>query len=170
MRFTRVVAGVAACAFVPGVATAQEPAPPVSVTVRQDSAAPLAPVTVRAKKARPSRDVLTREELAAKPAANLFDLVMTLRSQWMRGPATVRSTVGLTGSGRVTAGPIPGTIVYVDGRALGPLTTLRTIPAEDAERLCYYPLNKAQARFGLGVQAPALEVITRSTARADDAC
>ena len=66
--------------------------------------------------------------------------------------------------------PIPGTIAYVDGRALGPLTTLRTIPAENAEKICYYSLNKAQSRFGLGVQAPVVEVFTRSSPMAEDAC
>lgn len=141
----------------------------LSAAVEQDSATPLAPVTVRAKKVRPNRDALSREELAAKPAANLYDVVMSLRSNWMRGPATVRSTVALSSSG-VTAGPIPGTIAYVDGRALGPLTALRAIPAENAEKICYYSLNKAQSRFGLGVQAPVVEVFTRSSPMAEDAC
>ena len=118
------------------------------------------------------------------PAANLYDVVMSLRSQWMRGPATRRSTVGATvsaggggfggdpeaASSAVTAGAVPGTVVYLDGRALGPLTALRTIPAENAEKICYYSLNRAQGKFGLSVQAPVVEVITRSSPMAREAC
>ena len=181
-----IVACVIACGSVPIVASAQGQTVPVAppAAVAQDSAIPLAPVTVAAKKARPNRDALSREELAAKPAANLYDVVMSLRSQWMRGPAARRSTVGVTSraggggfggdpeaaSSGVTAGAVPGTVVYLDGRALGPLTALRTIPAENADRLCYYSLNRAQGKFGLSVEAPVLEVITRSSPMANDAC
>ena len=182
-RSVLVVAGFLACASLPMVAGAQEQAPP-STAAKEDSATALAPVTVSAKKARPNRDALSREELAAKPAANLYDVVMSLRSQWMRGPATRRSTVGATvsaggggfggdpeaASSAVTAGAVPGTVVYLDGRALGPLTALRTIPAENAEKICYYSLNRAQGKFGLSVQAPVVEVITRSSPMAREAC
>lgn len=168
MRRVLVVAGMMGSTLM--VAGAQELPARAPAAVKQDSATPLTPVTVLAKRTRSNRDALSREELAAKPAANLYDVVMTLRSNWMRGPATVRSSIGLSGGGGVMAGPIPGTVVYVDGRALGPLTTLRTIPAENAEKLCYYSLNKAQSRFGLRVQAPVLEVFSRSSTMADDAC
>lgn len=182
-RNVLVVAGLMACASLPMVAGAQEQAP-ARTAVKQDSATPLVPVTVSAKKTRPNRDALSRDELAAKPAANLYDVVMSLRSQWMRGPATRRSTVGATtraggggfggdpeaASSSVTAGAVPGTVVYLDGRALGPLTALRTIPAETAERICYYSLNRAQGKFGLSVQAPVVEVITRSSPSAGEGC
>ena len=169
MHFKAVVAGLIFWAPVPSVAFTQESRPPIAVA-QQDSATSLKPVRVRSRSPRPNRDALTRRELAAKPAANLYDVVMALRSNWMRGPATVRSTLGLSSGGAVTAGAIPGTLVYVDGRALGPLTALRTIPAEAAEKLCYHSLNKAQARFGLGVQAPVLEVFSRSSNVGDDVC
>lgn len=161
-----VIAGVMVFASAPAVAPAQE----AGQGVRQEPARTLPPVALQERKARLNRESLSRNELAAKPAANLYDVVMALRSHWMRGPATVRSSIGLSGGGGVMAGPIPGTIVYVDGLALGPLTTLRTIPAESAEKLCYYSLNKAQGRFGLRVQAPVVEVFTRESARGDDAC
>lgn len=169
-RCVLVAVGMIASVFAPSGTGAQELESRPPAAVKPDSATRLKPVRVRSRNLRPNRDALTRWELAAKPAANLYDVVMSLRPNWMRGPATVRSTVGLSSSGAVTAGALPGTLVYVDGRALGPLTTLRTIPAEAAEKLCYHSLNKAQARFGLGVQAPVLEVFSRSSNVGDDVC
>lgn len=170
VRRVLVAAGMMASAIAPVGISAQDSKTRAPAAVERDSATRLAPVTVRKKQVRPSRDALSREEIARKPAANLYDVVMTLRSNWMRGPATVRSSIGLSGGGGMMAAPIPGTVVYVDGRALGPLTTLRTIPAEDAEKLCYYSLNKAQSRFGLRVQAPVLEVFSRGSTMGNDAC
>jgi hypothetical protein len=149
---------------------------------------PLAPVTVRAKRARPKREALTREEISLKPTATLFDVVMTQRAQWMRGPATARSTSGVVSNGTcgapvtfgntaddkpctgVAAGALAGTVVFLDGRELGPLTLLRTMPAETAEKMCYYNMNQAQSRYGMGVITPVVAVFSRGSRMAEDAC
>lgn len=190
MRLKFVVTSIAVCAFVPSIAFAQEPVTPVAPPDEQ-SVQPLAPVTVRARKPRENRDRLTREELALKPSATLFDIVMTQRSQWMRGPATARSTSGVAASSSsrpcgapvpfgqtaedkpctvVAAGTLAGTVVYLDGRELGPLTLLRTLPVETAEKLCYYAMNQAQGRFGMAVNTPVVAVFSRGSPMAEDAC
>ena len=190
MRLKIVVSGIIICASAPSIAFAQEQTPPVAPADSQ-SVQPLAPVTVRAKRARPKREALTRDELAAKPSATLFDVVMTQRAQWMRGPATPRATSGVAGSSSakpcgapvtfgntaedkpcttVVAGALAGTVVYLDGRELGPLTLLRTMPAETAEKMCYYNMNQAQSRYGMGVITPVVAVFSRGSRMAEDAC
>jgi hypothetical protein len=179
-----------ACASVPSIAFAQEQTAPVAAADSQ-SAQPLAPVTVRGKRPRVNRDRLTREELALKPSATLFDIVMTQRAQWMRGPATARSTSGVMPSQSsrpcgapvafgqtaedkpctsVVAGTLAGTVVYLDGRHLGEMTILRTMPVETAEKMCYYTMNQAQGRFGMAVKSPVVAVFSRGSPMAEDAC
>lgn len=186
MRFELLVAGIIVCVAAPSAVLAQEQTAPVATA---DSVQALAPVTVRAKKARPKREALTREELSLKPSATLFDVVMTQRAQWMRGPATPRSTSGVMasrpcGGGEVAfgqtaddkpctgvvAGALAGTLVFLDGRELGPLTLLRTMPAETAEKMCYYTMNQAQSRYGMGVITPVVAVFSRGSRMAEEAC
>ena len=187
MRGKSVIISMVVCASVPSIAFAQEQTAPVAAADSQP-AQPLAPVTVRAKKSRPNRDALTREELAVKPSATLFDVVMSQRSQWMRGPASARSSLGVTSrsggggggglmsvpddspSTGVSAGALPGTVVYLDGRNIGPLTLLRTMPVETAEKLCYYTMNQAQGRYGMAVNTPVVAVFSRGSRMAEDAC
>lgn len=190
MRLKLVVAIVAVCVSVPSIAFAQDPATPVATTDSQ-SVQPLAPVTVRGKRARVNRDRLTREELALKPTATLFDIVMTQRAQWMRGPATPRAAAGVMPSGfsrpcgapvpfgqtaedkpctSVVAGTLAGTVVYLDGRHLGEMTILRTMPVETAEKMCYYTMSQAQGRFGMAVKSAVVAVFSRGSPMAEDAC
>ena len=70
----------------------------------------------------------------------------------------------------VVAGALAGTVVYLDGRELGPLTLLRTMPAETAEKMCYYNMNQAQSRYGMGVITPVVAVFSRGSRMAEDAC
>lgn len=134
-----------------------------------------------------NRDLITRADLEGKASANLYDVVSSLRSHWLRGPAAARGSVSIIDKGPppvarrggdpdasprtgVGAGGAPNTEVYVDGRRFGALTSLRNLTAESAEKLCYFPLNRAQGRFGLSVQAPVVEVFTRASSYAQTGC
>lgn len=141
------------------------------------AAAPTASAAQARKSVSTDRDVISREQLAAKPSANLYDVVSSLGSQWLRGPASARSNMSIsatdTSSGRNT-GMAPPAIglgtsgvavaeVYVDGRRLGSVDALRSMTSESAEKLCYLSLNRAQGKFGLSVNVPVIEVHTISS-------
>jgi hypothetical protein len=70
----------------------------------------------------------------------------------------------------VGAGGTSTTQVYVDGRRFGAITSLRSMPAETVEKVCYFPVNRAQNRFGLQVETPVIEVFTRNSSYAQTAC
>ena len=120
------------------------------------------------------RDVISREQLAAKPSANLYDVVSQLRPHWLRGPGTARSSMSIAGVdtatgrnvgmaqqaiGTGTSG-VAAAEVYVDGRRLGGVDALRPMASESAGRICYLTTNRAQGKFGLAVNLPVIEVHT----------
>lgn len=169
---------IVASASIAGVASAQAEAAATAQATAQ--AAP-----ARAQKA--SRDVITRAEIEAKPSANLHIVISSLRSHWLRGSANARSNMSITsratsGGGGfmadpdaspttgVGAGGAATTVVYVDGRRFGALTSLRSMPAETVEKVCYFPLNRAQNRFGMQVETPVIEVFTRGSSYAETDC
>lgn len=133
-----------------------------------------------------NRDVIARSDLDAKPSANLYDVVSSMRSQWLRGPATARQSMTVTagvfgrqGEGTravindpnmATASGVAIAVVYLDGRPFGAIASLRTMPAEAAEKICYFTVNRAQGRFGLAVESPVIEVFTRGSSYAGTAC
>lgn len=146
------------------------------------AAATVAPA--RAQKA--NRDIITRAELDPKASANLHVVISSMRSHWLRGSASARSNMSITsressGGGfmadpdaspttGVSAGGGSATVVYVDGRRFGALATLRAMPAETVEKVCYFPLNRAQNRFGMQVETPVIEVFTRGSSYAATDC
>lgn len=149
-----------------------------------DVAATATAAPARAQK--PSRDVITRADLDAKASANLHVVISSMRSQWLRGSASARSNMSITsratsGGGfmqdpdaspttGVGAGGASATVVYVDGRRFGAITSLRTMPAETVEKVCYFALNRAQNRFGMQVETPVIEVFTRGSSYAETDC
>lgn len=104
--------------------------------------------------------VISRDVLAARPASNIFDIVTAYKPQWLQDP--MAGGVGGTGSSSPEA--------YSDGRRLGPLTVLRSMAADDAERICYFRPVHAQSRFGMSAQRAVIEVITRGSDYARRAC
>lgn len=106
------------------------------------------------------QDILTREVLAARPTSSIFDIVAANRPRWLEDP--LAGGVGGTGTSSPEA--------YVDGRRLGPLELLRSISAEEAEKVCYFRPAHAQNRFGLSAQRAVIEVSTRGAAYARRSC
>lgn len=167
-----VAAAVIGSASIPGVAHAQA-----------DGAAP-APAP---KAQKSSRDVLTRADLDAKASANLHVVISAMRSHWLRASPNARSNMSITSRGSSGGGgfmqdpdasPTTGVgvaggssiAVYVDGRRFGAVAALRSMPAETVEKVCYFPLNRAQNRFGMEVESPVIEVFTRGSSYAQTDC
>jgi hypothetical protein len=101
---------------------------------------------------RPRRDpnLITAEELAAKPAQTLYDAVRALRPAWMmRGRPTALMPQN--------EGPL---IVYVDGIRFGTIESLRQFVPGVAQAVRYYAPSDAEAHFGPGHLNGAIEVIT----------
>lgn len=155
-----------------------------AVASAQDQAAPAAAARSGARP-KTNRDVILRTDLDAKASANLYDVVSSLRSHWLRSVASAATRTNMSiaaapgasarmeapdhdSKARVTGGN--PTMVYVDGRKFGALASLRMMPAETAEKLCYFAVNRAQNRFGLAVETPVIEVFTRSSSYGESAC
>lgn len=98
--------------------------------------------------------LVTRAELAVRPAASVFDILSATRPAWLQ---PVIGSTGMGGAGSATAE------VYVDGRLVGPLEVLRTMTAEEAEKVCFFRPTHAQSRFGQRARQAVIEVFTRGT-------
>ncbi|MBW3569908.1 MAG: carboxypeptidase-like regulatory domain-containing protein [Gemmatimonadetes bacterium] len=144
------------------VAVAPHPAPPAPASQAGPStvieARPVAP------RASDRRRVIGRGEVEATTVTSAFELVQTLRPQWLRArgsdglrftPFETRDESGVNISDE---SPI---IVYLDGRRLGPLETLRSITHGDIDRVEYYDAVEAQQRWGVGHPQGAIHVVTR---------
>lgn len=104
---------------------------------------------------RRDRDVITQEEiLAAKTFTNSYEMVRSLRPQFLRPASGPRSLGGATqGAAKVT---VP--VVYVDEVKFGDLDVLKNIRTEDVKEIRYLRSGEAQARWGLGHEAGAIMV------------
>jgi hypothetical protein len=103
-----------------------------------------------ARKPRRDANVITAEELAAKPAQNLYDAVRALRPAWMmraRPTALMPQNEGQL-------------LVYVDGTRFGNFESLRQLVPGVALSVRYYSPSDAEAHFGPGHLNGAIEVIT----------
>ena len=99
------------------------------------------------------RNRLTREELATRRTENMYTVVNSLRANWIVTP------LGASGVGS-TAATAP-TTVYLDGRELGGVDFLRSVPAESIELARFFSMTQAQAKFGMRSASPVIELISR---------
>lgn len=97
-----------------------------------------------------SSDLVTAADLSLVPVgSNLYDVLHSLRPLWFQKlPTTMRES----GDGDV--------VVYLDQSRLGGPESLRTIIVASVGAVRHYTPTEAQARFGLGHQHGAIEVIT----------
>jgi hypothetical protein len=105
--------------------------------------------------------MITRNELASRPAASVFDVISATRPSWLQ------PVLGATGAGAAGAATAE---VYMDGRPVGPLEVLRTVSAEEAEKLCFFRPTHAQSRFGTRARQAVIEVFTRGSQYSARAC
>lgn len=93
-------------------------------------------------------DRISREEITARSWTDAYEVVQTLRPQW------------LSERGRDSFGT--GTVIQVvmNGARLGGVTALRRIPAADIEHFQYFDATAATTRWGIGFGKGAIEVST----------
>lgn len=92
---------------------------------------------------RAARYVISREQIEASGSTNAFDVIESVRPQWLgghRGGATLP-------------------VVYLDGIRFGELESLRTIGTTDVAEIRYIDPREASRRFGAGHSGGAIEVI-----------
>ena len=96
------------------------------------------------------RNVLTEEELRTAPGSTLYDVVRTLRPEWLRrNPAMVRPEA-------------EGDIVVYMGRArMGGPNALVQIRPSAVAMVRYYSASEAAGEFGPGHLYGAIAVTTR---------
>lgn len=97
-----------------------------------------------------SRNVISQEELAELPAQlNAYEAVQRLRSTWLR-------TRGVAGMGSSQA-----VMVYVDNVRAGGVDFLHSRPLDGIVELRYFSGTDATTKWGTGVGAGVIELITR---------
>lgn len=94
---------------------------------------------------------ITAEEIQAAQAQNLYDLIRSLRPNWV----APRGQQSLTNP---TAGQV---MVYLDGTRAGGPDILRQIRPTDVELVHYLGATEAASRFGLDHSGGAILVTTR---------
>jgi hypothetical protein len=102
---------------------------------------------------RPSgnRNLLTAQELNSVGSQNLRDVVNALRPRWLQN----------TSAGSLS-GPNGGVTVYMSGQLLGGLDALATVQKGSVDRMVYYSITEAQARYGMRVRTPVIEIRLKS--------
>ncbi|WP_420126553.1 carboxypeptidase-like regulatory domain-containing protein [Longimicrobium sp.] len=167
----------------PGTATLAAATPPAapdpraSIAMETPAAAPGTPAPAAPEaastviEARPEaerqsdrRRLIGRAEVERTIVGTAFELVQSLRPQWMRarGSDAMSMTPIATRDGPAMAindeNPI---MVWVDGRRLGTLETLRTISYGEIDYIEYFDGTEAQQRFGAGNAQGAIHVVRR---------
>ena len=95
-----------------------------------------------------SRNVLTREQLAATNSENLYDAIVKLRPEWLtsRGPTSVSDPTPAVAS------------VFMNGNLLGRSDQLREMRVLDVSEVRYWDAGQAAARFGMGHPRGVIEL------------
>jgi hypothetical protein len=100
---------------------------------------------------RGDRSLITNEEMARSRVTTAYGAVEQMRPLWLHshGP----TSVNMPGSQYAT--------VYVNKQRYGDLTTLRSIPAEQAVEIRYYSPAESVTRFGAENTGGVIEVRMR---------
>ena len=100
---------------------------------------------------------IVREELLAASASNAYELVQSLRPQWLRdkGHETIRTQQAErpNGRGRIEVATIadePDILVYIENTRFGNADALRDIPVSGLGSLEFISPTKATLRWGSG--------------------
>ena len=127
-----------------------------------------APVAVPGQ---PHGHFITRNEIAESGLANAYDLVQTLRRNWLheRGTHSMRETTIVEVGGtslqdtqmRVTRAGDPTIVAYLNEAFLGHVDRLREIPAVTVHSIRYYDAAAATQRWGAGHTHGAIQVLTQ---------
>lgn len=107
--------------------------------------------TTQSRQSQGVRNVLTREQLAATNAENLYEAIVKLRPEWLtsRGPVSVSDASPTMAS------------VYMNGSMLGKADYLKEMRALDVSEVRYWDAGQASARFGMGHPRGVIEITRR---------
>jgi len=100
-----------------------------------------------------SRDLILRAEIDENPATNAWDLVQSLRPQWLR----VRDEIGI--------GRRNDLVVYMDNARIGGRDSLRQIAVGNVQYLRYYNSVAANQRWGAGHAYGVIQISTHAAIR-----
>lgn len=111
------------------------------------------------------RSVLTREEIALSGANNAYELIQSLRGEWLRSQRGVnqwsesaRGTVTRE-EAAITPGA-PRTLVYMNTTRLGGIETLRDISLFELQRVEFIGPQEATTRYGTGHEHGVIQLWT----------
>jgi hypothetical protein len=99
---------------------------------------------------RRDRTRITREEIQARNAANIYELIQSLRPNWLRGQRGTSSILR----------QVP-TKVYQDGILMGSVDYLRTLNPAHVTAMQYLDATEATQRYGTDHTAGAILISTR---------
>lgn len=146
------------------IATESSPAPGTPAPTAEEVASTVIEARPEAERPSDRRRLIGRAEVERTIVTTAFELVQSLRPQWMRarGSDALTMTPVATRNGVAMAitdeNPI---MVWVDGRRLGNLETLRTISYGEIDYIEYFDGTEAQQRFGTGNAQGAIHVVRR---------
>lgn len=109
---------------------------------------------------------ILRSEIEEAGSANAFDLVQTLRRNWLheRGTHSMRETTVAQADDngvRVVRVGDPTIVVYLNDAFLGYVDQLREIPAVTVHAVRYFDATSATQRWGAGHTHGAIQVLTQ---------
>ncbi|HEX2078182.1 MAG TPA: carboxypeptidase-like regulatory domain-containing protein [Longimicrobium sp.] len=110
------------------------------------------------------RRFISRAEVERTTVPSAFELVQSLRPGWFRARGSDGMRLATVETPRGTMQVIQDEspiVVYLDGRHLGNLETLRSINHGDIQHVEYYDAVEAQQRFGVNNPQGAINVVTR---------
>jgi hypothetical protein len=116
---------------------------------------------------RPDSNVITREQIEASNAQNMYDVIQSVRPTWLRTRGTQsfreNATAGGSGTGAgATVEVTPGTgtiVVYLDNSRLGDLTALRQVSPQSVGSAQWYTPAAATTKWGGGHTHGAIQLV-----------
>ena len=107
---------------------------------------------------RGDRNILTREQIESSGASSVYDLVLSLRKDWLvpRGTQSFRESARGSGSGMGPGAQIATTpgqarvVVYLDDIRIGEVERMREILINDIMEITFVEPHEAAYRYGAG--------------------
>ncbi len=110
------------------------------------------------------RDLIVQEEIRQTSAANAYELVQTLRPQWLRvrGTQNLPAKLDPRGTGQGVGEALgQELVVYLDNARIGGRSALREIPLTSVQYLQRFDAAAANYRWGAGHTHGAILVSTQ---------
>lgn len=111
------------------------------------------------------RDLILRDEIRESSAANVYELVRTLRPQWLRarGTQNLPAKIGSEGTG-AGVGEALGqeVVVYLDNARMGGRSALQGISLSSVQYIRRFDAAAATHRWGAGHTQGAILVSTQA--------